>query len=193
MPFSEHDTDQDLTDDDATTGKPARRILVVGPAQPGEMVAAQTLFKLLTLSGPCELDVLAPEVTHGLIERMPEVARRLTLPVAAKLGLGACWRLGQSLATVGYHQAIVLIDSYKVALIPAVAGIAIRTGFRGTLRYFLINDMRMVSRQRPPTPVQRFAMLGRAINQPLPDPLPAPDPALLAALDAETSHHATPR
>src|SRR5690606_17748769 len=69
---------------------------------------------------------------------------------------------------------IVLPNSLKSALVPAFAGIPTRTGFRGEMRYWLINDMRLLSKSRLPLTVQRFVTLGRAIHQPLPDPLPRP-------------------
>ncbi|HRQ58962.1 MAG TPA: lipopolysaccharide heptosyltransferase II [Azoarcus taiwanensis] len=152
-----------------------RRILIVGPSWVGDMVMAQSLFKVLKAAGPCEIDVLAPEWSLPILARMPEVSRGVVMPVGhGKLELGVRWKLGQSLGTVGYDQAIVLPNSLKSAMIPAFAGIPQRTGFRGEMRYFLINDMRMLSKRRLPMTVQRFVALGKGINRPLPDPLPWP-------------------
>ncbi len=161
----------DLPDDNETV----RRILIVGPSWVGDMVMAQSLFKVLKQAGPCEIDVLAPEWSLPILARMPEVSRGVVMPVGhGKLQMGVRWRLGQSLGTVGYDQAVVLPNSLKSALIPFFAGIPQRTGFRGEMRYFLVNDMRMLSKRRLPMTVQRFVALGRNINQSLPDPLPRP-------------------
>ena len=167
----------DEFDDEAVSSHetPSRRILIVGPSWVGDMVMAQSLFKVLKAAGPCEIDVLAPEWSLPILARMPEVSRGVVMPVGhGKLELGVRWKLGQSLGTVGYDQAIVLPNSLKSAMIPAFAGIPQRTGFRGEMRYFLINDMRMLSKRRLPMTVQRFVALGKGINQALPDPLPWP-------------------
>ncbi len=165
------DFDDDLVPHEAT----ARRILIVGPSWVGDMVMAQSLFMQLKTNGPCEIDVLAPEWSLPILARMPEVSRGVVMPLGhGKLELGTRWRLGKSLGTVGYDQAIVLPNSLKSALIPAFAGIPQRTGFRGEMRYFLINDMRMLSKHRLPMTVQRFVALGRGIQQALPEPLPRP-------------------
>ena len=167
--------DRDFDDDMPEAQQAPRRILIVGPSWVGDMVMAQSLFKVLKAAGPCEIDVLAPEWSLPILARMPEVSRGVVMPVGhGKLELGVRWKLGQSLGTVGYDQAIVLPNSLKSAMIPAFAGIPQRTGFRGEMRYFLINDMRMLSKRRLPMTVQRFVALGKGINQPLPDPLPWP-------------------
>jgi len=168
---SRHEEDRDEGPDG-----PVRGILVVGPSWVGDMVMAQSLFKVLKAAEPdCIIDVLAPEWSLHILERMPEVRRGVVMPVGhGKLDLGTRWALGRELGQIGYSQAIVLPNSFKSALVPAFAGIPQRTGFRGEMRYWFINDMRMLSKRRLPLTVQRFVTLGRAINQPLPDPLPRP-------------------
>jgi heptosyltransferase-2 len=52
------------------------KILIVGPSWVGDMVMAQTLFQCLKQRHPqCEIDVLAPEWSRPILERMPEVRR----------------------------------------------------------------------------------------------------------------------
>ena len=51
-------------------------ILIVGPSWVGDMVMAQTLFVCLKQRHPdCQIDVLAPEWSRPILERMPEVRR----------------------------------------------------------------------------------------------------------------------
>jgi heptosyltransferase II len=147
-----------------------RKILVVGPAWVGDMVMAQSLFKLLRQQDAgCAIDVLAPAWSHPLLQRMPEVGQALALSLGhGQLGLATRWRLGKSLADRGYTQAIVLPRSWKAALVPFAAGIAQRTGFLGEQRYLLLNDRRPFSREVLNQTVKRFAALGLPPGQPAP-------------------------
>lgn len=140
----------------------AQRILVVGPSWVGDMVMAQSLFMTLRQSLPdAVIDVLAPQWSLPILERMPEVRRGIAMPAGhGQLGLGIRWRLGRELAAQGYDQAIVLPGSLKSALVPWFAGIARRTGFVGEMRYGLLNDVRKLDKQLLPMTVQRFVALG---------------------------------
>lgn len=58
------------------------RILIVGPSWVGDMVMAQTLFQCLRHRHPeCVIDVLAPEWSRPILERMPEVRQALSFPL----------------------------------------------------------------------------------------------------------------
>lgn len=162
-----------------------RRVLVVGPSWVGDMVMAQSLFKVLQAQAPCDIDVLAPGWSLPILQRMPEVRQGVALPLGhGQLALGVRWRIGRELAAHGYDQAIVLPGSLKSALVPAFAGIPRRTAFRGEMRYGLINDMRPLDKQALPMTVQRFVALGLPPGAALPEPLPLP--RLLA--DAGNQH-----
>jgi len=152
-----------------------KKILIVGPSWVGDMVMAQSLFKVLKQRHECEIDVIAPDWSLSILDRMPEVANKITMPLGhGELQMGKRWKLGQQMASLAHDQAIVLPNSFKSAIIPMGAGIPQRTGFRGEMRFGLINDMRMLSRYRLPMTVQRFVTLGMPINSPLPDPIPQP-------------------
>ncbi|MDR3088057.1 MAG: lipopolysaccharide heptosyltransferase II [Azoarcus sp.] len=138
-----------------------RKILIAGPSWVGDMVMAQSLFMSLKNAGACEIDVLAPAWSLPILARMPEVRRGVVMPMEhGQLGLGARWRLGRELALEHYDQAIVLPGSFKSALAPFFAGIAQRTGFRGEMRYGLLNDIRPLIRALLPMTVERFVALG---------------------------------
>jgi len=141
--------------------KKIQKILVVGPAWIGDMMMAQTLFKLLKLRNPqVQIDVLASGWTRQLIACMPEVNQVIDMPLGhGKFGFGARRALGKSLAQNGYEQAIVLPNSFKSAFIPFFAGIPLRTGWRGEWRYGLLNDLRKLDKKRYPLMVQRYAAL----------------------------------
>lgn len=94
-------------------------ILIVGPSWVGDMVMAQTLFQCLKQRHPqCEIDVLAPEWSRPILERMPQVRQALSFPLGhGVLELATRRRIGKSL--VGqYDQAILLPNSLKSALVP---------------------------------------------------------------------------
>jgi heptosyltransferase-2 len=139
----------------------SEQLLVVGPSWVGDMVMAQSLYRLLTQRNPAVgIDVLAPAWSLPLLERMPEVARGVELPVGhGELGLRRRRRLGRALRG-RYDRALVLPRSLKSALVPWFARIPRRTGFRGEWRYGLINDMRPFDRARLNQTVLRFIALG---------------------------------
>ena len=153
-----------------------RRILVVGPSWIGDTVLAQPLFKLLhARHAPLALDVLAPRWTLPLIERMPEVRHAIGNPVGhGELRLGAQWSTARDLAREEYWQAIVLPNSLKSALMPFLAGIAVRTGYRGELRWGVLNDVRRLDEKRLAQMAQRYAALGLERGEAPPAALPAP-------------------
>jgi heptosyltransferase-2 len=166
------------------------KILVVGPAWIGDMVLAQSLFRLLTQRQPRpRLDVLAPAWTHPLLARMPEVDEALAAPFThRKFDLGARLKLGRALRARGYDHALVLPNSWKSALVPWAARIPRRSGFVGELRYGLLNDARRLDKQKLPRTVDRFVALGLEPGEGLPE---IPSPCLRA--DAENARAALAR
>lgn len=166
----------------------AEKILVVGPSWVGDMVMSQVLYKVLQQSRPgLAIDVLAPAWSGPLLQRMPEVRRALSMPLGhGELGLRRRFQLGRELRQACYDQALLLPNSLKSALVPWIARIPRRTGWRGEMRYGLVNDLRVLDEQALPLMVQRFAALGLAPGEPVPDALPRPqlraDPELAYAL-----------
>jgi len=152
------------------------KVLVIAPSWVGDMILAQSLFKLLEQKRPdVEIDVAAPAWTLPLLERMPEVRRSISLPFQhGRLDLLPRIRIGRELRRGGYTQAILLTNSLKSAIVPFFAGIPQRTGFLGEFRYGLLNDVRALDPQRLPKTVQRFAALGLERDAGLPAQLPQP-------------------
>ena len=153
------------------------KILVVGPAWVGDMVMAQSLFRLLRERNPAALiDVVGPSWSLPLTARMPEIRRGLSLDAGhGELALGARRRLARQLQPEGYTHAIVLPRSFKSALLPFLARIPVRTGFRAEGRGLLLTDSRPLDRAVLDQTVKRFLSLGLPGGSPLPDP---PEPAL---------------
>jgi heptosyltransferase-2 len=134
------------------------RYLVVGPSWIGDMVMAQSLFITLKQKYPdCLIDVLAPGWSLPVIERMPEVNDS----IAADVGHGEFSffkrrGLGRSLRSRQYTNAVVIPRSWKSALIPFFADIPVRTGYRGEMRFGLLNDIRTLDKSVLKQTVQRY-------------------------------------
>lgn len=152
------------------------KILIVGPAWVGDMVMAQSLFRILKHKNPAiQIDVLAPAWTESLLQRMPEVRRSIAMPLGhGQLGLGARWKLGRSLRSYQYDRAIVLPRSLKSAIVPFVAKAKKRTGFLGEQRWFLLNDIRKLDKEGLTRTVDRFMALGLDANESVPDQIASP-------------------
>ena len=139
-----------------------QQILVAGPAWVGDMVMAQSLFMTLKQRPhPVEIDVLAPAWSNPILARMPEVRESINLPVShGEFGLLRRYQLGKSLRVKQYDQAIITPRSYKSALVPFFAKAKQRTGYRGEMRYGLINDIHSLDKNILKQTVQRYVALG---------------------------------
>ncbi len=139
-----------------------KKYLIVGPSWVGDMVMAQSLFIDIKRREPnAQIDVLAPAWTAAMVDRMPQVSQLIVGNFNhGKLSLGERVRLGKSLRENSYSNAIVLPNSLKSALVPAMAKIPRRTGFLGEQRWGLLNDIRRLNKQKLPMTVQRFVALG---------------------------------
>lgn len=165
----------------------ATKILIVGPSWVGDMVMSQSLFIYLKKTRPgVAIDVLAPAWSEPILTRMPEVRRTIATPlVHGELGLGKRYRLGRKLRSKNYQQAILLPNSLKSAFIPYFASISRRTGWRGEMRYGLLNDIRRLDEIALPLMVQRFVALGQEPGEPLPEDIPPPA-LVVDSVQAET-------
>lgn len=139
-----------------------KKILVAGPAWVGDMVMAQSLFKTLKKNdSSVEIDVLAPAWSNPILARMPEVRDIINLPVKhGELGFMQRYRLGKTLRSKKYDQAIITPRSYKSALVPFFAKAKLRTGYRGEMRYGVVNDIRHLDKNVLKQTVQRYVALG---------------------------------
>ncbi len=137
------------------------RILVVGPSWVGDMMMSQSLYRTLRARYPqASIDVMAPAWCRPLLSRMPEVNEAIEMPLGhGALALGERRRLGVNLRQHRYDRAYVLPNSFKSALVPFFARIPLRTGWRGEMRYGLLNDARVLDKQAWPLMVERYVAL----------------------------------
>lgn len=138
------------------------KILVIGPSWIGDIVMSNSMYQLLMIRyrGQVEIDVIIPQEYQAVVDHMSEINKIFFLPYThGVLQLKKCLRIGKFLRHKKYQQAIVLPNSLKSALIPFFAGIPIRTGWRGEMRYGVLNDLRILNKITFPLMVQRYAAL----------------------------------
>lgn len=137
------------------------KILVIGPSWVGDMMMSQSLYRSLKARFPqAVIDVMAPAWCRPLLSRMPEVNEAIPMPLGhGALEIGERRRLGRSLRDRRYDRAYVLPNSFKSALVPFFAGIPLRTGWRGEMRYGLLNDARVLDKAAWPLMVERYVAL----------------------------------
>ncbi|KMQ81070.1 ADP-heptose--lipooligosaccharide heptosyltransferase II [Candidatus Burkholderia pumila] len=148
-----------------------RRALVTAPNWIGDALMAHPLFTLLKKLHPrIAIDAIAPAWVAPVLERMPEIRDVYATDLAhGKLQLLRRWQLASDLRDVGYDAAYVLPNSMKSALIPWMAGINLRIGYKGENRFGLLNvrHANPPKTDRPPMTVH-YAALAYEPNAKLP-------------------------
>jgi len=113
------------------------RILIVAPSWVGDAILSEPLVGLLR--DPFEdpvVDVLAPPWCGPVYARMRGIRRIIETPFShGSFDIAERKRLGIELRGEGYTHAFVLPNSWKSALIPYLARIPKRIGYRGEARY----------------------------------------------------------
>ena len=153
-----------------------QKILVIGPSWVGDCMLMQPmLMRLKERHIDCQIDVLAPAWTAGLLNALPEVNQAIVNPFPhGALNIRGRYELGLQLREAKYDKTIVLPNSWKSALVPFFAQIPSRTGFIGEARYGLLNDARKLDKTVLPLMVERFAQLAEAPLGEIPRPLANP-------------------
>ena len=139
------------------------RILVISPNWIGDAVMAQPLLQMLKArpgKGAVPIDVMAPPSVAPVWRAMAEIDTVIEAPFQR----GALqWRERRAVALQlrqrGYGEAYVLPNALKFALIPWLAGISTRIGYRGEMRYGLLNVMHHDSKSAPRPMVPFYAAL----------------------------------
>jgi heptosyltransferase II len=150
------------------------KVLVVGPSWIGDAVLSHPLLVRLKARDPAgSIDVLAPPWVLPVYARMPEVARAIALAFGhGDLRLGDRRRFARTLPA--YDRAVILPNTLKSALVPWHARIPVRTGYRGEMRFALLNDIRALDREAMPLIAERYAALAQPKGEALERPLPRP-------------------
>jgi heptosyltransferase-2 len=151
------------------------RTLIISPNWIGDAVMAQPLLQLLSKKHPSRpIDVLAPPSVAPVWRAMKEVDSVLVTPFRhGALQLRERWNYAQVLRARGYADAYVLPNTLKYALIPWLAGIPHRVGYKGEMRYGLLNQLHHDD-QPPRAMVPFYAALADAPRDRLRGSLPRP-------------------
>jgi heptosyltransferase-2 len=160
------------------------RTLIISPNWIGDAVMAQPLLQLLRRADPERIiDVLAPPSVAPVWRAMGEVAEVLETPFRhGALQLRERWKYAQVLRARGYADAYVLPNTLKYALIPWLAGIPVRVGYKGEKRHGLIN--RMHHDDVPPRPMVPFYAALAGAPGPVPADVPRPAMQVEASVSA---------
>ena len=163
------------------------KTLIIGPSWVGDMLMSQSLYRhLKQQNSDIEIDVLAPNWCRPVLARMPEVNQAIEMPVGhGSLQWGLRKQIGKQLSQNSYEQALVLPNSLKSALIPWFASIPKRTGWRGEMRYGLLNDIRPLDKEAFPLMVQRYV----ALSQPAKAPALSLDDILYPKLSVDNAEY----
>jgi heptosyltransferase-2 len=156
------------------------KILIFSPSWVGDMVMAQTLFKVLHQQyANLTLDVISPPWPYDLLQRMPEVNKHYKIELErGKLGWQARRQLADKLKPNNYDLTITMPITWKSALIGYWCGTPKRTGFLGEMRYGLLNDRRQLDKEKLPYMVQRYVYLGLEPDARIPALSEIPQPKL---------------
>jgi heptosyltransferase-2 len=165
---------------DSGMNETATRLLVISPNWIGDAVIAQPLLQLLKRRDPTSrIDVLAPAWVAPVWRSMQEVDSVIESPFQhGALQLTERWKFAGMLRRRRYAEAYVLPNTLKFALIPWLAGIPRRIGYRGEMRYGLINVMHSHSPSAPRPMVSFYAALADAPAKNALPPSSLPRPTL---------------
>lgn len=159
------------------------RTLVISPNWIGDAVMAQPLLRRLKALRPGQpIDVVAPTWVAPVWRAMAEVDTVIESPFKH----GALqWKERRAFAKMlkarGYADSYVLPNTLKFALIPWLAGIKKRVGYKGEMRYGLVNVMHHDDKAAPRPMAQFYQALADAPVRTLARPERLPEPVMTVA------------
>jgi len=160
---------QDLT-------RPPSPILIVPYVWIGDFVRCHSVVKLLRAQeAERPVDIVSSSLCAPLADYMPGVRKAIVADLPRRrLGVAQQQQLAAKLRENGYAQALVMSRKWKAALAPFLAGIPLRTGFAGEVRFGLLNDVRWGERKLPRM-IDQMGALALPKGAPLPSEWPLPE------------------
>ena len=144
---------------------PRGPVLIVAPSWVGDAILTEPLVaRLVALDESAAIDVLAPTWCAPVYARMRGIRRIFDSTLRhGELGWSRRRALARTLSSEQYARAIVLPNSWKSALVPWLAGVPLRTGYTGEMRFGIVNDRRRLDRDALPRLVDRYAALAESV------------------------------
>ena len=142
-------------------------ILIIAPNWIGDAVMTQPLLaRLKALYPDSTIDVLASTWVAPIYRACSQVNEVMEAKFEHKqLQWGLRNQLAKQLATKKYQACFVLPNSFKSALIPWLANIPLRIGYRGEMRFGLINvALDNPSKLNRPPMVEHYLALSMLLN-----------------------------
>jgi heptosyltransferase-2 len=159
------------------------RTLIIAPNWIGDSVMAQPLLQLIRQQHPERpIDVLCTPGVAAVWQAMDEVHQVLETNFRhGELQLRERWELARRLRRKNYQEAYILPNTLKFALIPWLAGIPRRIGYKGESRYGLINIMHQDDKDHPRPMIPFYAALASSPETPVGKVSDYPRPRLAAS------------
>ena len=142
-------------------------ILIIAPNWIGDAVMTQPLLANLKSQYPnAKIDVLASTWVAPIYRACTEVHEVIEAKFEhRKLQWNLRKQLADDLATKKYQSCFVLPNSFKSAIIPWLASIPFRVGYRGEMRFGLINlTLDNPSKVNRPPMVEHYLALSQLLN-----------------------------
>jgi heptosyltransferase II len=150
-------------------------ILVVPYRWIGDFVRCHSVVRVLKERWPWRpVDVLVTTLTAPLADYMPGIRQSIVFDLPRRtFGLSRQLDVVRRLRAERYGTALVLPRKWKAAVAPFLAGIPVRTGWVGEVRFVLLSDPRW-GELRLPRMIDRCATLALPSGSKLPEEWPAP-------------------
>jgi len=136
-------------DHNVTPADRRKPVLIVPYVWIGDFVRCHSVVRLLREQAPDRpIDIISSSQCAPLADYMPGVRRAIVLDLPRRrIGVALQRQLAERLREGSYAQALVMSRKWKAALAPWLAGIPLRTGFAGEVRFGLLNDVRYGERK----------------------------------------------
>ncbi|MBK5957271.1 lipopolysaccharide heptosyltransferase II [Rhodoplanes elegans] len=157
-------------------------VLIVPYMWIGDFVRCHSVVRLLKEQDPDRpIDVLTTAMVAPLLDYMPGVHKGVVADLPrGRLAFAEHRALAARLKPEGYGQALIMSRKWKAALAPFLAGIPVRTGLLGEMRFGVVNDLRF-GEKRLPRMIDQCAVLALPRNAPRPAEWPVPQLVVPAA------------
>jgi heptosyltransferase II len=145
-----------------------QRILIIAPQWIGDAVMSLPLLNLIKQNfSNSIIDVLCTPWVAPIYKANPDTTNVIKTNFQHRsLQLGLRLTTAQNIKAMNYTMAFVLPNSFKSALIPWLAGIPKRIGYRGELRFGLINNTLPNPSRQVRTPMaEHYAQLLNTIQK----------------------------